>query len=55
MDQRDITAGEYLITQKKLEGVIKNIEGSWLTEAWTYQKKMNELLRALIRKLEEGR
>lgn len=42
------TAGEYRVTQHKLETVGRNIEGQWPTQMWIHQRKVNNLLMSLI-------
>ncbi len=47
------TAGEYRITQHKLNNVAKHIEGQWPTQMWIHQRKVNDLLMSLIGDLKE--
>ena len=48
-----MTAGEYVLTQNKLDGVAKNIKEEWPTQMWIHQRKINDLLMSLIGKLRE--
>jgi hypothetical protein len=55
LDPRDVTEGELVVAEEKLEGVTGQIKDRWLIEAWTHQQRINGLLRALIKRLEVGR
>ncbi len=50
-EQEKYTKGEFLTTQKEMEGVGKNLKGQWETQMWIHQQKQNNLLRLLIKQL----